>query len=102
MKTKENILICKSPRFFCYKDEEAFFEWIKKIKAITNISGQGRELYLYLAEEMLNDQDLDDVIGLFYRYKIDMHQLSRFLTDENKEWFYDNKKAFWHKKVFKK
>ncbi len=32
MKTKENILTCKSPRFFCYKDEEAFFEWIKKLK----------------------------------------------------------------------
>ncbi len=74
----------------------------KKIKVITPVSGKGRGLYIHLAEETLNDQDLDDVIGLFYRYKIDMQEVSRFLTDENKEWFYDNKKAFWHKKVFKK
>ena len=102
MNINENILICKSPRFFGYKDEDAFFEWIKKIKVIDKVSGKGKELYLYLVAEKLDDQDLDDFIGLFYRYKIDMKQLSRFLTDDNKEWFFNNKKAFWHKKVFVK
>lgn len=97
---KENILICKSVRYFCNKDEDAFFEWIKKINCIAKISGAGRELYLHIRTDKIQDQDLDDLIGLFYRYKVDMKQLARFLTDDNKSWFFDNKKAFWHKKVF--
>ena len=102
MSIKKNILICRSPRFLCCKDEEAFFEWIKKIKAIDHVFGKQKEIFLHLVDEKIDDQNLDDIIGLFYRYKINMQQLSSFLTDENKEWFYDNKKAFWHKKIFKK
>ena len=100
MNEKENILVCKSVTYYCNKDEEAFFEKNKKINCIEKISGLGRELYLHISSDDINDQDLDDLIGLFYRYKIDMKQLARFLTNDNKNWFYDNKKAFWYKKVF--
>ena len=98
---QENILVCTAVKFYCLKDEDAFFEWIKKIDCIDKTSASGRELYLHIAADDIHDQDLDDLIGLFYRYNIDMKQLARFLTDENKKWFYDNKKAFWHTKVFK-
>jgi len=101
-KNNENILICKKVRFFCNKDEDAFFEWIKKIGCIERFEGAGNELYLYICADDIHDQDLDDLIGLFYRYKIDMKQLQRFLTKDNKSWFYDNKKAFWHRRVFGK
>ena len=97
---KENLLICKSVKYYCLKDEDAFFEWIKKINCINEVSGIGQELYLHISVDKISDQNLDDLIGLFYRYKIDMKQLARFLTNTNKSWFYDNKKAFWHKKVF--
>ena len=95
---KETILICKSVKFYSFKDEDAFFEWIKKIECIRKFSGKGRELYLHLTDK-IDDTNLDDLIGLFYRYKIDMKQLAQFLTRKNKDWFYD-KKAFWFKKVF--
>lgn len=81
-------------------DEDAFFWWIKRIKCIEKFEGAGDELYLDLKDGELSDNDLDDLIGLFYRYKIDMKQLAQFLTKENKEWFYDNPKAFWHRRVF--
>lgn len=102
LNTNENILICKAVKFHCRKDEDAFFEWIKKFDCIDRISGLGRELYLHIAADEIHDYNLRDLLGLFYRYKLDMQQLSRFLTDDNKKWFYDNKKAFLHKKVFKK
>jgi len=95
-----NYLTCKKVLYYSLKDEDAFFEWIKKIKGIKNFEGAKDELYLDLVDEPLTDQDLEDLIGLFYRYNIDMKQLARFLTPENKSWFYDNKKAFWHKRVF--
>ncbi|HXW85764.1 MAG TPA: hypothetical protein VEK38_00325, partial [Candidatus Bathyarchaeia archaeon] len=83
------------------KDEELFFELIKKIECIEEISGKGKELYLHVCSDKIHDYDLHDIIGLFYRYKIDMAQLKRFLTDNNKKWFCDKNK-FWYKKIFGK
>jgi hypothetical protein len=99
-KEKDNILTCIGVRFYCRKDEDAFFEWIKKIECIEEISATGEELYLHICADDIHDYDLRDLLGLFYRYKVEMKQLGRFLTDDNKKWFYENKKAFWHKKVF--
>ena len=97
---KKNILVCKGIKFYCRKDEDAFFEWLKKIDCIETISGAGRELYLEISSDNIHDNDLRDLVGLFYRYKVNMPQLARFLTNANKGWFYDNKKAFWYKKIF--
>jgi|SRR5271170_5092231 len=100
MSESTNYLTCKRVRYYALKDEDAFFEWIKRIPCIKSFEGARDELYLDLVDRPLNDNDLDDLIGLLYRYKVDMKQLARFLTPENKSWFYDNKKAFWHKRVF--
>ena len=97
---QDTILTCKRVKFYARKDEDAFFEWINKIECIEKTSAASDELYLHIAADELHDQDLDDLIALFYRYNIEMSQLARFLTQENKHWFYDNKKAFWRKKVF--
>lgn len=95
-----NYLTCKRVTYHSLKDEDAFFEWINKIKCVKSFEGARDELYLDLTDSPPTDQDLKEFIGLFYRYKVDMKQLARFLTPENKSWFYDNKKAFWHEKVF--
>jgi hypothetical protein len=97
---KDNILVCKAVTFYCNKDEDAFFDWIKKIDCIDEISAAGDELYLHVCADEIHDYDLDDLIGLFYRYNIDMKQLKRFLTEDNKKWFFDNPKGYWHKRVF--
>lgn len=96
----ETILVCKSVRFYARKDEDAFFEWINKIKCIEKTSAKGRELYLHIACDDLHEYDLRDLLALFYRYKIDMKRLKMFLNEDNKSWFYENKKAYWHKRVF--
>ena len=54
---KENILICKGVRFYCRKDEDAFFEWIKKIDCIDETSASGDELYLHIAADDIHDDD---------------------------------------------
>ncbi len=100
MNKNQRTLICTSVLFFGHKDEDAFFEWIKKIDWIENYYGSGRDLYLELSGCDMPDENLQDIIALFHRYNVDMKQLKKCLTDSNKTWFYDNKKAFWHKKVF--
>src|SRR6185436_8375901 len=96
MNKKDNVLVCKRVTFYASKDEDAFFEWIKKIDCIENFFGRGDELYLELASADIHDYNLRDLLGLFYRYNVDMKQLKRFLNKENKSWFFDNKKSYWH------
>lgn len=98
--SKEVILVCNQIWYYSRKDEDAFFEWIKKIECIEEISGTGTELYLHIATDDLHDYDLRELLALFYRYKIDMKQLHIFLNKNNKSWFCDNKKAYWHRRVF--
>lgn len=98
--TKENILIC-NVKFHSVQDESIFFEWINKIDCIDYASVKDDGIYLYIAADDIHEYSLRDLLGLFYRYDIEMTQLARYLTPEHKSWFYDNKKTYWHKKVFK-
>jgi len=101
MNTKSDIkLICSSVWYYSKHDEELFFEWIQHIKTIIRIDGIGNELHLYLNHQDIPDDDLREIIALFYRYKIDMKQLHIFLNDKNREWFFEKPKGYWHKKVF--
>lgn len=100
MVKKNSALVCKKVIFYSQTDEDAFFEWIGKIDCIENFYGEGDRLYLELATDDLHDYSLRDLLALFYRYNIDMKQLKRFLNKENRSWFFDNKKAYWHKQVF--
>jgi len=97
---KEIKLTCKKVTFYFQKDEEAFFEWIKKIKCINFISAIGDELYLHIKKKHISDDDLRSLIGLFYRYKVDMKQLQIFLNKNNQKWFFESPKGFWHKRIF--
>ncbi len=100
MKKTKKYLTCENVKFHFSKDEDAFFWWIKRIPCIKSFEGVGNKLYLDLVKRPLTDNDLRDLIGLFYRYKIDMKQLATFLTQENKEWFYGKPKGFWHRRIF--
>lgn len=95
-----NFLIGKKIKFYSQKDEEAFFEWIKRIECIERFEGAGDELYLYIASDKVHDFDLRELLALFYRYDIEMKQLQKFLIEDNKTWFC-NKKGFWYRKVFR-
>lgn len=79
-------LTCKSVSFYSFKDEDAFFEWVKRISCIEKFEGAGDELYLDIVDRKVTDDELRELIALFYRYKIDMKQLQRFVNEDNKEW----------------
>lgn len=95
-------LTCKSVLFYSVGDELSFFKWIESIKFIRKFEGNGNNLYLSVKSKCPSDHCLRELLALFYRYKINMSQLSLFLNDKNKHWFFDNKEAYWHKKVFQK
>lgn len=96
----KNYLTCKSVRFYGQKDEDAFFEWIKKIDCVKHFEGAGNELYLDLVDRPLTDTELLDFIALFYRYKIDLTQLCRFITSDNEQWVAGKPYGYWHRRMF--
>ena len=95
MSENQNYLTCTDVFFYSMLDEDMFFAWIEKIACIEKFEGFRNKLYLDLVERNLDDNDIQELIALFYRYKIDMKQLGRFLNDQNKEAFKP-----WHKKIF--
>lgn len=97
---KEVILVAKKVVFYALKDEEAFLGWLRSIKAVKQLDYQGAELHIYVKNKQISDQDLSDLLALFFRYKIKMDQLKVFLNENNTSWFFDNPKMYWHKKVF--
>jgi len=101
MSKKTVMLVAKKLAFYALKDEEAFLGWLKSIKSVKALDYQGAELHIYVKSNQIPDQDLSDLLALFFRYKIKMDQLSVFLNDSNKEWFFEQPKMYWHKKVFR-
>ncbi len=93
-------LECKSVTFYSERDELVFFEWIERIECIKEWVGVSRKVVLHIKTVEPSDSCLRELIAMFQRYKIEMSQLSQFLNERNKAWFFENKKAFWHKKVF--
>ena len=97
---KQVVLVCKRVWYYSSTDEDMFFEWISRIKCIATYDGVRDELYLYINTKRVSNENLRELLALFYRYKIDMKQLQIFLNKNNNQWFYDNKKAYWHRRVF--
>ena len=97
---KNIILKCKAVKYYSQLDEDAFFEWVNKIGSIVKYDGYSDVLHLHVKGNLIPDQDLREIIGLFHRYKINMAQLSVFLNQSNEKWFLDKPKGYWHKKVF--
>jgi hypothetical protein len=92
------VLKCHNTWFYSQLDEAMFFEALKRISAVKNIEGSGPDLFISVPTRLSN-KTLREVIGLFFRYDIDMRQLAAFLTERNRTWLHDPE-TFWFEKVF--
>ena len=98
---EKTYLICKRVKYLSSLDEDHFFLWLNKIDCFDEISFFHDSIEITLVSTV-NDDCLREIVALFYRYKIDMTQLCKLLTEGNRHWFFENKKAYWHCRVFKK
>lgn len=102
MKKNSTVILKMSPvgPFYSQYDEVAFFEWIDKLECVKKYEGQLRTLYIEVSLNV-NEQELKELLSLFYRYKINMRQLSVFDQKKFARWF-RNEDAYWYKRVFGK
>lgn len=98
---KNGLIELQAKRVYYYSefDEDSFFQWLERIPCFEKCEGVGRILYIDIVEEKLDQNCLIELLGLFYRYKVDMTQLKQFDRKEWSEWF-QGKEKYWHKKVF--
>ncbi|HEY9142010.1 MAG TPA: hypothetical protein VIN93_14025 [Bryobacteraceae bacterium] len=86
--------------FFSQLDEDAFFEWLKKLPCVLNVEGKGDTLFIRVLKSRVDEYALRDLLALFQRYRIDMKQLSTFDKRGFSNWFH-NKNAYWYESVFR-
>jgi hypothetical protein len=91
-------LVAENVTYYSSGDERAFFEWLRSIACIKDTKGIGRELIISLARTP-SDDELRELIGLFYRYNIDMHQLAAFVSDANQIWL-RKADSYWFERMF--
>jgi hypothetical protein len=81
------IVICDSVRFFSQGYEDAFFAWIARIRCVSHVEGVGTEIRLHIPRRAVSWACLRELIGLFWRYEINMGQLVQFETSANTQVF---------------
>ena len=93
-------LICENIVFLNNHDEEAFFEWIKKIPCIGRYYASKNKIYLEIVSNVIFWNDIKNIMGLFYRYNIDIEQLKQFLDNKEKKRYFKYRNASWHSNVW--
>ena len=66
-------------------DERAFFEWLDRMPFVKEYHGVVRDLFIRFNCTPTHD-DLWEIIGFCRRYDIELKQLEKFITDENRGW----------------
>ena len=79
-------------------DERAFFEWLDRMCFVDGYHGIVRDLFIVL-NRFPTDEDLLEIFGFCRRYGIDMTQLAKFETDDNRDWMRDTKMV-WSNEIF--
>lgn len=92
------LITVQSPTYFSQNDETAMFEWLGRIDVVSDVTGEGHNLTLRLKRTPTDDQ-LRDLLALFYRYGMDMKPLAALRTAKNESWFSD-RSNYWYGSVF--
>ncbi|MCO7187659.1 MULTISPECIES: hypothetical protein [unclassified Pseudoalteromonas] len=92
-------LEAKSVKFLSPADEQSFFDRLNALSCVNDVFGQGFSIIIE-TDKSLDDEELREIIALFYRYNVNMKQLKGFLSKGNRVWFKHNQQSYWYKKVF--
>ena len=69
--------------FYSQLDEEMFFAALKRISAVKKIEGEEWDIVVSVSRAM-SDKSLRELLGLFFRYRINPKQLEPLLTPERR------------------
>ncbi len=79
-------LVCDNAHFKTDIDKEIFIRFINRISSVEELDDFGKKLHVYVKSTVIPNDDLKDLLTLFYKYKINMKQLNVFINKKNKAW----------------
>jgi hypothetical protein len=89
-------------RWYSPGDEDAFFVRLRALRCVKSYEGRcPSDLHVVLSKAP-SEMELRELIALLCRYDLDMKPLAAFRTKRNAAWFFENRQAFWHGRVFGK
>jgi len=95
-------MICEIPaprvKFYTQRDEASFFVRLQSLPAVTGIQGEGRVIYISVCEEELDYEQVMELIAVFSRYNVGLHNL-RVLNTRQFPWLLESD-AFWYEEMF--
>lgn len=56
-------------------DESAFFWWLKRIRAVSNVQARGRDLHIQLRAGKISTDEQREFRALFHRYGMDTSEI---------------------------
>jgi hypothetical protein len=68
-------LVVRGPTFYSPGDEQAFFTWLKRMRAVAGVSNRGRDLQIQLRAGKISPDELREFRALFHRYGLDTTDL---------------------------
>lgn len=91
----------QSIQFYSAMDRAALFEWAAKIDYIVDISDNKNSLVLTVDKNLIHTFNVDELIGLFFRYGIDPSPLRELETQENSQRL-RSPEMYWNSAIFGK
>ncbi|CAM4455157.1 hypothetical protein H3005_12475 [Stenotrophomonas sp. Br8] len=89
----------ESLRFYSRLDEDAFFSRLSKTSGVVSVEGFLRTINVSVDPSAVDEDGMRELISLFQRYGIDMHQLRELETKEFSTWM-RNRSAYWFKSMY--
>jgi hypothetical protein len=93
---KKNVILITGPMFYSLGDEDHFFKWVYSLRGFKSVVGAGTELCITFRSTRLTDRDLNELLALFHRYRLDKRAL-RNLLEPRTRW---SRKLYWYAEVF--
>ncbi|MCW3848172.1 hypothetical protein OF829_13075 [Sphingomonas sp. LB-2] len=67
-------------------DEDALFEWLKKIVSIKDVYGESDSIVLVFENNGASDEDFHELIAVYKRYNIARSGLIGLVNQGNEDW----------------
>ena len=70
-----DVLVVRGPTFYSPGDERAFFGWLRKMRAVSDVRARGLDLHIGLRSGKITADELREFRALFHRYGMDTSEL---------------------------
>lgn len=103
------LVIPEPPLWFSQLDENAFYTALTSIPAVQSLEvrpgrplpGEPNQITLSIDQPFLDEESLRNLIGIMFRYSLDLSPLAKQCTEDNARWLKDPTK-YWYQGVFGK